>query len=225
MSKVIINTNWSPELAYAVGLITSDGNLSKDGRHIDFTSKDFEQIEHFKKILKLDTKIILKNSGSSSKKIYYCVQFSNVIFYKFLLEIGLTPNKSKTIEKVDVPDEYFIDFLRGMFDGDGYTYSYWDKRWKSSFMLYVGFVSASLKYIKWLSHKIKSLYDENGKIRVGGKTAYILYFPKYSSIRLLKKIYYDKGLICLKRKWFKISQSLGIIEKQARVSKLVDEPS
>lgn len=31
---------WSPEIAYAVGLLTTDGSLSIDGRHIDFTSKD-----------------------------------------------------------------------------------------------------------------------------------------------------------------------------------------
>lgn len=24
---------WSPEMAYAIGLLTTDGNLSKDGRH------------------------------------------------------------------------------------------------------------------------------------------------------------------------------------------------
>ena len=144
---------------------------------------------------------------------------------RFLLEIGLFPNKSKTIEYVHVPDKYFIDFLRGLFDSDGYTYSYWDKRWKSSYMLYVGFVSASLRFLKWLRNKIKTLYMEYGKIKVGGKTAFILYFPKYSSVRLLEKIYYNEDLTCLRRKRFKIEQSLGIIHEQARVSKLVDELS
>ncbi len=36
---------WTANLAYAVGLITTDGCLSKDGRHIDLTSKDLEQCE------------------------------------------------------------------------------------------------------------------------------------------------------------------------------------
>ena len=35
---------WTSELAYAVGLLTTDGSLSKDGRHIDLTSKDVEQL-------------------------------------------------------------------------------------------------------------------------------------------------------------------------------------
>lgn len=38
LSKIKIK--WSPKFAYCIGLITSDGNLSKDGRHISFTSKD-----------------------------------------------------------------------------------------------------------------------------------------------------------------------------------------
>ena len=41
----------SPDLSYIIGLITTDGNLSKDGRHFDFTSKDIEQVKNFKKIL------------------------------------------------------------------------------------------------------------------------------------------------------------------------------
>ncbi len=43
-----INIQWSPELAYAIGLLVADGCLSKDGRHIDFTSKDLELVESFK---------------------------------------------------------------------------------------------------------------------------------------------------------------------------------
>ena len=40
--KVLIK--WSPHFAYAVGLLTADGCLSKDGRHLDLTSKDRIQI-------------------------------------------------------------------------------------------------------------------------------------------------------------------------------------
>ena len=35
-----IKIEWSPEFAYAIGLIVTDGSLSKDGRHINFSSKD-----------------------------------------------------------------------------------------------------------------------------------------------------------------------------------------
>lgn len=48
---------WTPERAYAVGLIVTDGNLSGDGRHIILRSKDIEQIKNFKKCLGLKNKI------------------------------------------------------------------------------------------------------------------------------------------------------------------------
>lgn len=45
MNKVKIK--WSPEFAYAIGLLVTDGSLSKDGIHIDFTSNDKEQLVNF----------------------------------------------------------------------------------------------------------------------------------------------------------------------------------
>jgi DeoR-like helix-turn-helix domain len=36
---------WSPNIAYAVGLITTDGNLSSDGRHLSITSADIDLLE------------------------------------------------------------------------------------------------------------------------------------------------------------------------------------
>ena len=35
-----VKTEWSPEFAYAIGLLVTDGSLSKDGRHINFSSMD-----------------------------------------------------------------------------------------------------------------------------------------------------------------------------------------
>jgi len=91
---------WSANFAYAVGLICSDGSLSKDGRHIDFTSKDIEQIENFRKILKLNNKVRLKNSGSNRLKKYYSIQFGDVKLYRFLVSIGITATNQKLFMKL-----------------------------------------------------------------------------------------------------------------------------
>lgn len=202
---------WSPKLAYAIGLIATDGNLAKDGRHINLTSKDEEQVIHLKAILGLTNTISLKK-GSYTSDVYYFLQFGDVELYSFLAQIGLTPNKSKTIRSVTVPDKYFADFLRGCLDGDGYTYSYWDKRWKANYRLYTGFVSASLPFLIWLKNQIARLYRIVGSIRSSGKTIFQLEFAKKSSILLLKILYYDPNLVCLSRKRFKAEVSLGIIE-------------
>ena len=127
--KVLIK--WSARFAYAIGLLTADGCLSKDGRHIDLTSKDKDQIISFKNCLGLRTKVSVKYSGNGNAA--YHTQFGDVIFYQFLLGIGLSPAKSKTVAAVSVPDRYFFHFLRGYFDGDGCSYSYYDPKFKKSY--------------------------------------------------------------------------------------------
>ncbi|MFT7507632.1 MAG: hypothetical protein ACI92I_000793 [Acidimicrobiales bacterium] len=126
-----VDATWRPELAYAVGLITADGSLSKNGRHIDFTSKDIDQLETYKICLSVEyIKIVSKQSGCPHSGTYYRVQFGDVLFYQWLVERGLSPNKSNYIKMVDVPNEYFFDFVRGEWDGDGAIYCSEDKRWK-----------------------------------------------------------------------------------------------
>jgi len=44
-----IDFEWTPELAYVVGLLTTDGNLSKDGRHIAIKSADLQLLRTIKK--------------------------------------------------------------------------------------------------------------------------------------------------------------------------------
>lgn len=207
---------WTSELAYVVGLITTDGNLSKDGRHIELTSKDLAQVETFSKLLNLRARISAKRGSYGTGKKYFRVQFGDVKLYRFLLKIGLIPNKTRKLGKLKIPDQYFADFLRGHLDGDGYTYSYWDKRWKNSFMLYTGFVSASKPHIMWLQERIKRLYGLTGAVKPEDKSTFSLKFAKRESMVLLKRIYYKEGLPCLQRKHSKIMQSLGIIKEASQ---------
>lgn len=211
---------WTANLAYAIGLLTSDGCLSIDGRHITLTSKDIEQIENFKLILKLKNKIGFKYRGEDHSKVYYNLQFGSVKFYQFLVSIGLTPHKSKTIGAIEVPDKYFRDFLRGSFDGDGYSISYWSKQWPNSFVLYTGFTSASKQHLVWMKDKILNLFGISGYIGSGGKGAYLLRFAKKSSLSLVSQIYHNTKVKHLKRKRFKVELALGIIQRQqnARVA-------
>jgi len=197
-----IELGWTSELAYIVGLITTDGSLSKDKRHVNFTSKDLQLVKLFKKCLKLEVKIGKKSSGSEKRKIYFQVQFGNVLFYRWLENIGLTANKSKTIGKLKVPDKYFFDFLRGCFDGDGSMYAYWDPRWHSSYMFYLQFTSASHNFLVWLQDSIQRLAGITGKIRYGSRS-FQLCFAKKGTIVVFDRMFYQKELPCLHRKLIK----------------------
>src|SRR3989338_4215209 len=194
----------SPQFAYAIGLIASDGCLSPNGRHIVFVSEDTEQLINFMRALNI-TVAQRKNSNR--------VQFSDVLFYRFLLTTGLMPNKSKILAQLNIPTEYFFDFLRGSFDGDGSFYSYWDPRWKSSFMFYTTFVSASKAHIEWLRSILKKKLMVIGYVTFGGRGNgyYQLRYAKKESLKIIKKMYYTPAVACLGRKRLKIQRALGII--------------
>lgn len=209
-----VKIEWSPNFAYAIGLLVTDGCLSKDGRHIDLTSKDVEQLLNFMKCLGVNPKIGYKTSGYNGKA-YTRIQFGDVDFYTFLLQIGLMPRKSKVIGEVMVPDEYFFDFLRGCFDGDGSFYFYWDPRWRSSYMFYVSFVSASTAHIQWLrqtNHRLLGIRGHIGK-NVKDPVSQLKY-AKAESLILLSKMYYNPSVICLSRKRIKVEKALAVEGKR-----------
>ena len=209
--KYTINTEWNANLAYAVGLLATDGCLGRDGLWIDLTSKDKEQLQNYNHCLGTKVKIGIKNKNSNNRA--WRVQMKNRNFYDFLVSIGFTPRKSMTINKILIPKKYFFDFLRGCLDGDGYTFSYWDPRWKSSFMIYTGFVSASKPFLIWIQEEIFLRLQITGHITNAKKKNiyYQLKYAKYDSLKLLKSIYASKDAIFLKRKRLKIDKTLATI--------------
>ena len=209
---------WSSELAYAVGLITTDGCLYRDGKSVELTSKDKEQLMNFKNCLGISNKIGYKVSGQTGDRAMR-IQFRDAKFYNFLIDIGLTPHKSKTLKEVRIPDKYFFDFLRGHFDGDGTFYSYWDPRWRSSFMFYTVFISASEEHARWLQKNIQRQIRITGHItktrsRLPNRTEiFSVKYAKRESLKLLSKMYYNGRVVCLSRKLRKIQFALAV-EKQ-----------
>lgn len=201
---------WSPDFAYAVGLLVADGCLVKDGRHIDLTSKDKDQLTTFNRCLGIAAKISKKTSGSGN--LAYRIQFGDVLFFKFLLKIGLTPAKSKTIGQLLIPRLYFFDFLRGYFDGDGCSYSFYDSVFANSYRFYISFASGSINYIRWLREKIKERAHITGHIcRQANSTNFQLKYAKSEAIILARKMYYRVDVTCLWRKKEKIARSFDVI--------------
>ncbi|OGY08197.1 MAG: hypothetical protein A2700_00360 [Candidatus Blackburnbacteria bacterium RIFCSPHIGHO2_01_FULL_44_64] len=194
---------WCANLAYAIGLIAADGCLSNDGRHIELTSKDKEQIQTFSRALGLKNSIGLKKSGYNLLGNYFRIQFGNVKFYRFLLEIGLFPNKSKTLGPLKIPPLYFADFLRGYLDGDG-NISVAKHPQSRLPQLRVRFSSASLLYLEWLRSCVKKSFDLKGGFIDNGiskSRAYYLVFSKADSVKLLRGMYYRGVDTYLSRKY------------------------
>ena len=202
---------WSEKIAYAIGLITTDGSLSRDGRHITLVSKDIQLLQTFRECLKLKNRIRIKPPGGYSKKCAYMIQFGNVIFYRWLKEIGLMPNKTYDIGELEIPSRYFTDFLRGHLDGDGSIFIYKDrymtykKRRYSYFRIYTAFNSASYEHLHWIRNRLKEELNISGALNHWLKKErtvplWTLRFAKNESLELLRWLYYKPNLPCLRRK-------------------------
>lgn len=188
------------KLWYLIGLITSDGSLSKDGRHIDLTSKEYQFLNLIKQSYQIPNKIGYKTNGRN--KSAYRIQISSKSFYDFLTTKGLTPNKSKILCKIGVPNKFFIHFLRGVFDGDGCI-----RKWKSADQrieqFYCKITSGSKEFLLWVKKTLKEQIDIEGtihpeKYKVGN--GFILKISSKNSVKKFLEICYKNNYLALNRK-------------------------
>jgi hypothetical protein len=186
----------APNLWYLVGLITSDGCLSSDGRHIDITSKGYKFLQGIKDTFGLDNKIGVKYNSIKQKAFH--IQIANKNFYDFLLSVGLSQNKSLTVGAVNVPGQYFCDFLRGLIDGDG-CIRQWVHSSNQKEQWSLRIYSGSGAFIKWLNNTIESLLKIKGKVYRETDTKWILKYGKMAAREIAKRCYY-KNCFGLERK-------------------------
>ena len=200
---------WSPALAYAVGLIATDGGLVR-GRSLSFPSADRELVEHLLRALGKSNKISVERGEKGG--IYYRTQIGDVALYRWLLSLGITPAKSLTIGAIRVPDEFVLPLARGLLDGDGSIMNKVaradskrrkDYRWE---YLQTKFVSASLLHVTWLRQRLKETAGLEGYVmtkRAAGRrrACYALRFSKHASVKLLPLLYADPTAPRLTRKW------------------------
>jgi len=210
-------SGWSADLAWAIGLIATDGNLSPDGRHLVVRSKDRDMLDTLRRCLGLTNRITATSNGRGGH--YHTLQWSDRAFYLWLMDVGLTPAKSLTLGALSIPDEYFPDFFRGCIDGDGSVRVYTDRyhvpkneRYVYE-RLYIDIVSASHAFIEWLQTTVSRLTGDQESLTVrhkqGANPLWKLTYAKAQSIRLLTWMYYAPDVPCLDRKRAKAERFLS----------------
>lgn len=185
---------WSPELAYAVGLITADGCLDRNYHLVNFTSCDRELIDLYCACLNLphDLHIKVEHSQKRTWRTRYVVGLSDLVYRTFLENVGLVPAKSKVLGPLALPDRVFPDFLRGCFDGDGCWYVL--RRHPREY-LYAHLSSASPRFLIWIRETVHRLTTLEG-----GISGVILRYGGNKAISLGKWMYYSSDVPCLSRK-------------------------
>ena len=213
--KNFINHNYfenidTPEKAYFLGLLLTDGNIHYDKRsenrqpaiQIALQGGDIEILEKFKQELSSDNKIsIYKNDGRF--ECILCVHSFKIA--QDLKKYGIVPCKTFLISKMpDVPKPYVRDLIRGIFDGDGTVYVLTkDKKLRFGFYGTHNLIRDVVNHLHVeIDLPLNKITDkETVSFITFGKIEHVNAFYNY--------IYYSKDVICLSRKRTKFKEYLA----------------
>lgn len=184
--------------AYIIGFLGADGNISKKDNRVELElfSEDYEILEKIRKELELErpVKIYQCANGYIKNKLYF---YSKQI-KKDLLNYGLVPNKTYS-EDYKFPyalnKEYIIDYIRGLFDGDG---SVKDTHGTVTFQI----DSSNKKLLEEIQKFLKEEYNIETQITFRHEVnidLYRLYCYGEQSKKIFRVLYTD-GTLFLKRK-------------------------
>jgi len=178
-------SKWSSNMAYVLGFWFADGCIRN--KNVFSISQNEKYI--LKSILeKMDSDhIIYKDKRSANHNIEI---HSNRIC-KDIMRLGGCKKKSLIMQFPEIPDEYFFDFVRGHFDGDGCIT--FDKNSKK-YMTY--FTSASPHFLNSLKHEleIRGIYGT-----INNQCS--LKLNAFNSILLAEHLYMNNPDLRLKRKF------------------------
>jgi hypothetical protein len=135
--SIKINENffrhWTNEMAYVLGVIYTDGHINP-GRKLDpsqktttmsprlvIAQKQPELLLKVSKLMNCNMKLRYKKKRGIAGALYVFDICSEKI-YNDLINFGLSPQKSKTVEFPNIPKEFVRHFIRGCWDGDGSIY-------------------------------------------------------------------------------------------------------
>lgn len=124
-----INT---PNKAYFLGLLISDGTNIRNGFRIMLQEGDLHILEEFKKDINYTGNIYIRKRKNEN-----CKKLCDLIIYDQnmsddLSKLGCIPAKSHHTYFPDIPEEFHSHFIRGVFDGDG---SVWISKGKKGFSI------------------------------------------------------------------------------------------
>ena len=112
--------NPNENMAWLLGFIASDGSVSSsdNGIKIGLAETDLEILEKIKQEVKIENKInryITKDNFKVVELVWSSKKHKDA-----LAKYSITPKKTFTLEPpILLPHKYWIDYIRGYFDGDG----------------------------------------------------------------------------------------------------------
>jgi intein-encoded DNA endonuclease-like protein len=206
-------------MAYVLGFFAADGSMLKNkrGAHfIEFTIIDRIVLEVIQSAIGSTHKIKTRERNKGVWKTQYRLQIGSKEWFKDLLQLGLTPNKSNTIRFPYVPKRYLGDFVRGYFDGDGCVYfkkHYVKERSKKVWVFMTLFTCGNRSFLEDL-HTVISRFDIKGGHISKKNRGYDLVFSRHDSLALYRLMYHTSKVtdMFLPRKRKKLEKAIKILK-------------
>jgi hypothetical protein len=194
---------WSHNMAYVFGLWCADGHIYAENNTYSFSialkESDRYLLETIKKDLQFEAplrKAETKSPRSESTSTIYKLTVGSKILVEDLLGLGGQQRKSLIMKLPVVPNQFFPDFIRGLFDGDGtIVYDSAARTWKAG--IYSGTESFVKELQAVLTNRITDLSCPIQKAR----KLFCLTFSANNARRLAKFMYNSPSLLFLYRKY------------------------
>ena len=195
-------------LYYILGLIFTDGNVSKDNKKLTISLVDKDVIEKLAPYV-IDTnkrKIYQTTPKLKNASTAYTLISTNVETIKQLKEFGVEANKTYTLEFPQIEDAYIYDFLRGVYDGDGCVYMS-NKNYGGYYS--ISFTSGSQQFANGLHDKLVALgYSpriviDSRRKELEHKTYYVKLNKQDEVKDFLQNLYLNAQSIMIKNKYDK----------------------
>lgn len=207
--------SWTSKMAYILGFIYADGNIYGNNLlTIGLKREDKEILEKIKLELGYDGDIKDKTVKLNKKDCETSIlSFRSKDIVESLRNLGISENKSLTINFPNVPKEYELDFIRGYFDGDGCIGIQYPKSKRAetkTCQIRVRFCSGSENFIKSIRDTLVNygVKEVNITTRNNVNIFEICYSTK-DSLKLYE-LFYNENCMFLKRKKDRFDEAIKI---------------
>jgi len=177
---------WTNEMAYVLGFIFTDGNVS--GTTLSIAQNERYILELIRDVMESDNRITEEENG---KNAIHVLRIHRMVIVEDLRKLGVIEGKSRIMSFPEVPTEYLPHFIRGVIDGDGWVH---DK----------GYVMNITNASKSFSYALHNVFDSrglNGRVTEEANAYRVWVSGKQDVINLADWIYEDCGELYLRRKY------------------------
>ncbi len=220
-----IDKEITEDLAELLGLVVSDGNLSKEKYRITFYSKSIELLQRFRDLVHSVFNIEVKeytDKRSNIKRLY----FNDKEIHQFLKSLGI-PNENKSKSRCVLKEiqnsssDIVQSFIAGVINGDG---SISNRKSGGIVDIVIG-NKETAEFYKKLFRKIGIIAKINKTIQMGGgvvkKGVYLTYKISITGVSNIQKLDSSRLISYKKDNYFKITTRQDKFDKIYKIDKLI----